>query len=88
MYKVFLTKYADKSLDKLPKEYQNLFASCIQKLTQDPFSIDIKKLGPSYEATHRIRLGSYRIFLNLNSKSKEIIIYDITRRTSKTYRKN
>lgn len=85
MYKVFVTKNVDKLLAKLPKEYQIQFAKLIQKLVQDPFMIDIKKLGGGHKISYRLRMGAYRIFITIKFESKKVIIYDIRRRTTTTY---
>lgn len=58
----------------------------ILKLQQDPFAVDIKKLAPPYKATHRSRSGPYRLFLAINIELKEIIIAEINRRTTQTYK--
>lgn len=86
MYQVKIYKKALKSLKKIPVEDQARIKRLFQKLQQDPFSINIKKLGPPHTASHRARVGSYRIFLDINTESKIIIIADIERRTTQTYR--
>lgn len=85
MYKVLFAKQAEKSLRKIPKDYQMLVKKTVSRLEQNPFSLDLKKLGARYLATHRLRVGSYRLFLHIDTKTKTIIIADIVRRTSKTY---
>lgn len=85
MYKVILTKTAIKSLLKIPLDYQQKVKETSLKLEKDPFTLDLKKLNPFFKATHRLRLGSYRLFLSINTKTKEVVIADIIRRTSITY---
>ncbi len=86
MYQVNFTELAKKSLKKLPTDYQIKVKEIVQKLSNNPFVLDIKKLHHTYKASHRLRIGSYRIFLDINTKLKEIIIIDIDRRTTQTYR--
>lgn len=86
MYKVFFTKNVDKAIGKLPRDYQINFAKTVKKLKQDPYALDIKKLSSQYIVTHRLRMGNYRIFLKIKSDKKEVIVYDIRRRTTQTYR--
>lgn len=86
MYRVIFSKQAIKSLKKIPKDYQIKVRNTVDKLIVDPFSLDLKKLGPQYKATHRLRVGSYRLFLYINPETKLIIIAEIERRTSQTYR--
>lgn len=88
MYKIFITKAADKSVTKIPKDYQRQFAKLIQSLSNNPFELDIKLLKGDHKVTHRIRMGTYRVFIKITIDKKEAYIVDIRRRTSKTYRKN
>ncbi len=86
MYQVIFSKKARKSLFKIPKDYQLKVKEVTTKLETTPFSLDLKKLSePSNKTTHRLRLGSYRIFLKINIETKEITIADIKRRTTQTY---
>lgn len=86
MYQVIFSKQALKSLKKIPKDYQLRVKTIVSRLNENPFTLDLKKLGPKYTATHRLRIGSYRLFLFINSDTKVVIIADIERRTSQTYR--
>jgi len=85
LYNVTLSKKAIKSLKEFPRDYQAKIQEAIKKLSADPFKMDIKKMQSS-EATHRLRVGPYRIFLQIDTASKEAIIATIKRRTSQTYR--
>lgn len=86
MYQVIFSKKAIKSLKKIPKDYQVKVKTIAIKLNQNPFELDLKKLDSSSEATHRLRIGSYRLFLQIDTTTKIIIIANIKRRTSQTYR--
>lgn len=85
MYQVYYTNRAVKSFKKVPRNYQIKIEEVIKKLATDPFSLDIKKLAAPNKASHRLRTGPYRIFLDIDTSSKEIIIVDIRRRTTQTY---
>lgn len=86
MYRVIFSKKAVKSLAKIPKDYQLKVRAITSKLEKDPFVLDLKKLSEnSSKATHRLRFGSYRIFLKINGQAKEIILAKIERRTTQTY---
>lgn len=85
MYKVKFYKKATKLFKKIPREYQTKIKGAAYKLSIDPFVMDIKKLNRPYEASHRLRVGNYRLFLDIDTSSKIIIILDIKRRTSQTY---
>lgn len=86
MYQVKIYKKAVKYLKKFPLEDQTRIKRAFQKIKQNPFALDIKKLGPPHTTSHRIRIGSYRIFLDINTEAKIIIIVEVERRTTQTYR--
>lgn len=84
-YKIIFSKRAIKALNDLPRNYQVKIQETCYKLVKDPFKTDVKKMQAS-DATHRLRSGPYRLFLVIDTTSKEIIISTIKRRTSQTYR--
>lgn len=84
LYKIIFSRKAIKTLENLPRNYQVKIQETSHKLSKDPFKLDIKKMQTS-DATHRLRIGSYRIFLVIDTTSKEIIISTIKRRTTQTY---
>ncbi len=86
MHTVIFSSASIKALKKLPYEYQLKIKKLATKLEEDPFSVDIKKLSGENKATHRVRVGSYRIFLYINTEAKEVFIANIKRRTTHTYR--
>lgn len=86
MYQVIFTNKALKSLKRIPVVYQLKIKDVSQKLAKDPFVLDLRKLESSYNATHRLRVGNYRLFLRINIESKIIEIADLERRTTQTYR--
>lgn len=85
MYQVAFSRTASKSLKKFPIVDQARIKRVYQKLGQDPFALDIKKLRSPNPTNYRIRVGSHRIFLNVNTTSKDVLIVDIERRTTQTY---
>ena len=86
MYTVKIHKLAEKSLKKLPSPYRQKIKDIVKKLQENPFALDLKKLQQPQKTSHRLRIGAYRIFLDVNASTKEIIIVDIKRRTTQTYR--
>ena len=86
MYKVIFSRQAEKSLSKTPRDYQIKIRGLIRRLSINPFVFDLRKLGPKFTATHRLRYGPYRLFLHINTETKVVIIAEITRRTTQTYR--
>ena len=86
MYQVKLYKKALKSLKKIPAEYQIRIKRILPKLKENPFTLDITKLGAPHQSSHRLRIGDYRIFIDIDTTNKIIIIIAIERRTTQTYR--
>lgn len=84
MYKVIFSKKSIKALKKFPEDYQLKIKEAAKKLIIDPFKMDLEKMHTS-DATHRLRIGPYRLFLQINTTTKEIIIATIKRRTTQTY---
>ena len=84
MYNVTFSKKAIKALKKFPKEYQLRIKNGAIKLSIDPFQMDLEKMHSS-DATHRLRIGAYRLFLQIDTSTKEIIVSTIKRRTTQTY---
>ncbi|GEM_PF-551515 len=84
-YKVAFSRKAIKALEKFPKDYQIRIQRSVNKLSLNPFKLDLEKMQTS-DATHRLRIGPYRLFLQIDTTEKEIIISTIKRRTTQTYR--
>ena len=84
MYKITFSKKAVKALEKFPKDYQIKIKEGVKKLSIDPFKMDLERMRTS-EATHRFRIGPYRLFLQIDTTTKEIIIATVKRRTTPTY---
>ena len=78
MYKIVLTKRAEKSLTALHEDVQTRCGDIFDELQYSfaPIRLDIIKLK-GHADTYRIRLGDWRIIYNVDKKSKLIIIYDI-----------
>jgi len=85
VYQIKIYKKAIKSLKKFPTEDQIRIEKVFNRLKENPFVLDIKKLNPPHNTSHRIRTGSYRIFSDIDTETKIIIIVEIERRTTQTY---
>jgi len=86
VYQVIFSKKALKSIKKFPHDYQFKIRVTAEKLSADPFTLDLRKLSVSYNASHRLRVGDYRLFLGIDTTLKTVIIVDVERRTTQTYR--
>lgn len=85
MFQVEFSKSAVKSLKKFPLKDQIRIKKVSEKIKQNPFVLDIKKLGPPHKTSHRIRSGNYRIFLDIDTTTKISLVVEVERRTSQTY---
>ncbi|OGM24551.1 hypothetical protein A2627_03445 [Candidatus Woesebacteria bacterium RIFCSPHIGHO2_01_FULL_39_28] len=90
MYKVVFRERVIKSLKRRihPKDREKILSK-VEDLAQDLFSrsLDIKKLlaFENLEKTYRLRVGEFRVFYELDTKTKSIIIYKIDYRKTTTY---
>jgi mRNA interferase RelE/StbE len=73
MYKVVVSKSANKELHELPAHAVNRIISSIKKLADDPHPPGSKKLKGENDSW-RIRVGDYRIIYSVND---EIRIVDV-----------
>ncbi len=85
MYQIIFSKKALKTLKKIPTHYQIQIKKRSEQLSLDPFKLDLRKLSAGYTATHRLRIGDYRLFLRIDLENKTIQIDGIERRTTQTY---
>lgn len=79
MYKVVLTKSAEKELLKIPKVYSSNLVNHLVELTNNPRPNGCKKLS-GYEDIYRIRVGIYRIIYRIEDKILYIEIIKIGHR--------
>lgn len=86
MFNLVYSPRAKKSLKKLPRQYQKLILSKLPILKENPKPRGFDKIAARKPPLYRIRIGDYRIFYFLDDKIKEVIIVDVIRRTSQTYR--
>lgn len=86
MFDLIYSPKAQKSLRKLPKEYQVLILKKLPILEADPKPGGHDKIAAGKPPLYRIRIGDYRVFYFIKEEAKEVIIVDIKRRTTQTYR--
>ena len=70
MFKVFLARKAEKSLDEISEPWQGRIVIVLRKLATNPHLG--KKLGGKYSECYSIRIWPYRIIYTV--KKKELII--------------
>lgn len=83
-WELYLRDRAKKATRRLPKKDRIRIAEALNALMVDPYSGDIEKLGGE-ENSWRRRIGSYRIKFQIRVESNIVFVYEIERRTSKTY---
>ena len=83
-WQVLLTRHAEKQLRHLPPKEVRRVSVVIDAIQVGPFSGDMKKLG-GFENSWRLRVGAYRVLFEVFPEKKSVFIYEIKRRTSKTY---
>ncbi len=79
MVKVFLTDSALRDLKKLPRLISKRIFRKLEEFQEDPFSSkNLKKLVG--QLFYRIRVGDYRIILELGKKERNIYVLKISHR--------
>lgn len=78
------SKFAEKRLKKLGRSEQDRIVTKLQELKQHPDVLSILKPLHNFEpATHRLRVGNYRLILQLiptNSKQQGFVVLDVGHR--------
>lgn len=83
-WQVLLDGNAEKYLERLPERDEKKIREVIRGLGVNPFIGDIQKMRGEQDVWRR-RVGSYRVFYEVRLSEKMIYIFDIQRRTSRTY---
>jgi mRNA-degrading endonuclease RelE of RelBE toxin-antitoxin system len=80
---VLLAGPARKSLDRAPASDGKRILTALHAMQQNPFEGDVCKLQslPGF----RRRVGNWRIFFEVFSDSRQVVVSAIERRTSTTY---
>lgn len=76
--KIFITKKAQKELDKIPDSIAKNIARHIILLSQNPYPKNSKKLQG--KENYRLRIGSFRAIYTIDKRRKEITILRIADR--------
>jgi mRNA interferase RelE/StbE len=80
-----------KELKKLPRHDQQAIYDEIKELANNPHPHGTRikpMLGFSlqgYVVTHRLRVGNYRIFYELNEETRRVVLLALRRRSERTY---
>ena len=79
-----IAKQAARKLKKIPRKDQERIAGAIAEMRASPFRGDIARLSNASAAWRR-RVGSYRIFFDVDAEGLIVDVTDIRRRTTATY---
>lgn len=85
MYLLLYSPKAEKSLKKIPQDYQRLILKKTSILQENPKPRGFDKIAAKSPPLYRIRIGNYRVFYFIDEENKTVIIVDIIRRTTQTY---
>lgn len=86
MFNLIYSPRARKALKKFPQEYQKLILKKTLALQETPKPRGYDKIVAKNPPLYRIRIGDYRIFYFIEETAEEVIVVDIIRRTTQTYR--
>jgi len=75
---VFITHKAKRELDRIPDSLAHIIVKNILALEIDPYPAHSKKI--SGKNFYRIRIGSYRVLYEANTKEKEITVLRVADR--------
>lgn len=84
MFKVFLARKAEKSLDKISEPWQGRIVIVLRKLAINPYLG--KKLEGKYRDLYSIRVWPYRIIYMIRDKELIIEVIEIEHRGSIGYK--
>lgn len=76
--RLFITKKAQKELDKIPDLLAKNIAKHILLLSDNPYPANSKKLQG--QGNFRLRIGSFRVIYTVDKKKQEIIILRVADR--------
>jgi mRNA-degrading endonuclease RelE of RelBE toxin-antitoxin system len=75
-----------KSLRKLPLRDHRAIVAEFEAMRRDPLGGDVKRLT-NHPISYRRRVGDHRILFDLDHASRTVLIHDVVRRSSTTYRR-
>ncbi len=82
MFSVEFSNSAKRFLKKADKQLATRLIERVEKLTEDPFPKDVKRIVNKTEKVFRVRVGDYRILYSVFFERNLIFIADIDKRDS------
>lgn len=81
-----------KSLSKIPAEYQDAIATAIRSLTANPRpegkrtkQLISQLIVSQFTAQYRLRVGPYRLLYDIDDQHKKVILLKLAKRDEHTY---
>ncbi len=81
MFKILLSKEADKAYEKLPSSEKKKIDKVIFRIAQDPLRSS-KKLQGEFAGLYTVRAWPYRITFTIDTKARKVFIVYIAHRQS------
>lgn len=82
-----LSKEAERDLETVPSDRQQVIGQAIDRMKADPFAGDVKPLkGKGWKGWYRKVVGRYRIIFTPDHQNQAVQISRILIRSEKTYR--
>ncbi len=81
MFKILLSKEADKAYEKFPISEKKKIDKVIFRISQDPFRSS-KKLQGEFAGLYAVRAWPYRVTFTMDTKAKKVFIVSIAHRQS------
>lgn len=78
-YAVYLTKSAERALERLPAAVRNRIVAALDELADNPRSTDVIKLQGE-DDLYRKRVGDYRIVFQLLDDPAELTVTEVRNR--------
>lgn len=84
MWTVLIAAPAQQSLDRLPARDYARVLNALTRMKTEPLAGDVRKLKGELHGFRR-RVGDWRIFFDIETGARRVVITAIHRRTSTTY---
>ena len=78
-YSLEIKQSVEKDLKKVPKEMVERIIEAIEKLSENPYPRQSKKIK-SAERTYRLRVGDYRVIYQIDKERKVVVVYHVRHR--------
>jgi len=86
-YQVITSRQAERELKRLPQQEAERIGRALLELEESPLPRGATKLGGTPRPLWRIRVGEYRVIYSVIEASEQVLIEQILRRGTQTYRR-